>query len=452
MPFVPDTDAPTTTTGHFVPDAAPTPEPAKPKSSLKSFSEHPVENVIEAVPEAAAATASGLAGHYGGLLAGAGSIPLHAAGIIKTEPQDVRRNVESALTYKPRTQWGQNLAEYNPAALVGKGLDYAGEGLQNKIKQVPVPPGFRSARDALAAGAREAVGAAPMFMGEAAPRAVRGTGEAMKAGGERVMQSALKPDLPSRRLTMPGTDMSKAEAGVKTLLEEGVNVTKGGAEKLHERVTDLNDRIKTVIENSPARIDKGRAASALQDVVNKFEKQVNSTKDLKRIEKAWDDFLNHPLLSGRQTMPIQLAQELKQGTYRVLKDKAYGELKGADIEAQKALARGLKEEIAAAAPEVRPLNAEESKLLNALSLVERRVLQEANRNPIGLGWLSQNAKQFAGWMADRSDLFKSLVARMLYQTGEATRGAAPVAGPGMGLTMAHGAEERNRVIPPIPPQ
>ena len=40
------------------------------------------------------------------------------------------------------------------------------------------------------------------------------------------------------------------------------------------------------------------------------------------------------------------AQAMKQGTYRALGDKAYGELKGASIEAQKAQARGLKEELA----------------------------------------------------------------------------------------------------------
>ena len=45
--------------------------------------------------------------------------------------------------------------------------------------------------------------------------------------------------------------------------------------------------------------------------------------------------MNHPLLIGNK-MSVQRAQSMKQGTYRSLGNKAFGELKGADMEAQKA--------------------------------------------------------------------------------------------------------------------
>jgi hypothetical protein len=118
-------------------------------------------------------------------------------------------------------------------------------------------------------------------------------------------------------------------------------------------------------------------------------------------------------------MPVQLAQELKQGTYAALGKKSYGELKGADTEAQKALARGLKEEIATAVPAVSKLNAQESKLLTTLDVTERRVLMEANKNPMGLAWLASHPAAWAAFMADRSGPFKSLAARIVNKNAEA---------------------------------
>jgi hypothetical protein len=183
----------------------------------------------------------------------------------------------------------------------------------------------------------------------------------------------------------------------------------------------------------------------LQKTLNDFKNQVTPLSDIASIQKAWDEFLNHPFLKGND-IPVRQAQEMKQGTYKALGDKSYGELKGAETESQKALARGLKEEIAKAVPEVRPLNAEESKLLNALSMAERRSLMEANKNPAGLGWLTTNPAKFAAYMADRSGLFKSLIARMLNTGAQAVPKLGPAA-MGAGIGTAQQAQQ----IPP-PPQ
>jgi hypothetical protein len=248
----------------------------------------------------------------------------------------------------------------------------------------------------------------PMLLGG---EVAKGASLAFQAEGKRMMQSALKPTLETLRT-------GKAGKAIDTMLEEGINVTPGGVDKLQDKISGLNQQIKQLIQNSPATVDKSKVANTLQDALTKFEKQVTPQSDVAAIQKAWDEFLNHPLLVGKQDIPVNLAQELKQGTYRSLGDKSYGELKGADIEAQKTLARGLKEEIAKAVPQVQPLNAEESKLLNALNVAERRVLMDANKNPAGLGWLTTNPAKFVGFMADRSPLFKSLIARMLYSGSE----------------------------------
>jgi len=335
------------------------------------------------------------------------------------DPAGFKKEVQEKLTYQPRTKEGVAIATKNPLAYVGRGIDWVGQKAENLI----APKTAGTGRQMLGAGVHEAINQAPGLIGMKAPEAAAAAQAALKQTARNTMQSALKPPIAAQ---MRGTGMgrpSEAAQAVDTLLNEGINVTRGGMEKMQGRIASLNNDIKAKIVGSNAIVNKQAVAWRLQKVMDDFTKQVTPTSDIAQIQKAWDEFLDHPLLQGND-IPVQLAQELKQGTYKSLGDRAYGELKSAEIEAQKTLARGLKEEIAAAVPEVRKLNAEESKLLNTLSLVERRVLQEANKNPIGLGWLTTSPTKFAGWMADRSPLFKSLVARMLNTASEIVPKAA----------------------------
>lgn len=119
-------------------------------------------------------------------------------------------------------------------------------------------------------------------------------------------------------------------------------------------------------------------------------------------------------------MSVQQAQNLKQGTYRVLQGK-YGEAGSAETEAQKGLARGLKEEIATAVPGIQGLNEAESSLIKTLDVAERRALLEMNKNPVGLTALAHNPIAAAGFLADRSAAFKAIAARMIHN-------ATPAAG------------------------
>ncbi len=196
------------------------------------------------------------------------------------------------------------------------------------------------------------------------------------------------------------------------MFEEGINVSKGGIAKLKSSIAELNEQIAEAIKNSPAVVDKGKVANALQGTLDRFAKQVNPKADLNTIESAWTEFMSHPMLTGKQDIPVKLAQEMKQATYREISGK-YGEMGSAAIESQKTLARGLKEGIAEAVPEIAGLNKRESELINTLSLVEKRALMEGNKNIGGLALLARNKEAFAAYMADKSSLFKSLVARML---------------------------------------
>jgi hypothetical protein len=242
-----------------------------------------------------------------------------------------------------------------------------------------------------------------------------GVSSASDAISSRLMQSAIKP-------TIKQLQTGDADIAAQTLLKFGINPNKAGVEKLRAMIGEKNAEIAARIAGSTATIDKGKVVGALGDVRQKFSAQVSPTGDLNAIQGVADDFMNHPGLLG-SSIPVQDAQKMKQGTYKVLAGK-YGEAGSASTEAQKALARGLKEEIAAAVPEVGALNAAESQLITTLKVTERRALMEMNKNPVGLAALANNPVGWAAFMADKSALFKSIAARMVRSAQQGATGAA----------------------------
>ena len=253
--------------------------------------------------------------------------------------------------------------------------------------------------------------------GAAMPGVVKGAGEvgvALNKGGKavsrRLMQSALKP-------TIKQLKTGDARVAADTLLDYGINPNKRGVEKLRLKIDDINDDIATRIGSSNATVSRRKALDYLGDVRTSAGNQVNPTPDLSAIQGVADDFMAHPKIAS-DAIPVQMAQDLKKGTYRALRGQ-YGQTRGSAIEAQKAVARGLKDQISNAVPEVGALNAEEARLLKTLDVAERRALMELNKNPVGLSVLASNPIGFAAFMADRSAAFKSLAARAINRASTA---------------------------------
>lgn len=192
---------------------------------------------------------------------------------------------------------------------------------------------------------------------------------------EEAYQSALKPS----------TAMNPAvrDRAVQTGLQERIPVNTKGLEAIGDRIDDLNQQIADKISEGSSQgvtVDRGKVASRLGQTASKFSNQVNPQADLKAISDSGKEFLNSQPLQ----IPIDQAQAMKQGTYQVLKGK-YGEQGSASTEAQKALARGLKEEIAANFPEISNLNQAESRLLDLKPLLEKAVARISNHQLLGIG-------------------------------------------------------------------
>lgn len=259
-------------------------------------------------------------------------------------------------------------------------------------------------------------------LGAALPTSVRGAAAlggavagGIEKGANRLMQSALKP-------TIAQLKSGDAALAVKTMLERGINPTQGGVNKLRDAIDGLNEQISQSIAGSTATVSKSKVLNALADVRTHFGNQVSPTADLAAIQSTADDFLAHPNLLG-DSIPVAAAQQLKQGTYKIL-SKKYGQIGSAEVEAQKGLARGLKDEIAEAVPGIAGMNKAESDLIRTLNVAERRALMSMNNNPMGLAALTQSPASWAMFMADKSTLFKSLAARMLNTSGQGVRGSA----------------------------
>lgn len=198
---------------------------------------------------------------------------------------------------------------------------------------------------------------------------------------EAAYESALKPST---------TKFSAAQRSdmVQTGLQQGIPVSKSGLETIGARIDALNDAIKQEIGKDPNRpISPTSSFQALRDTRARFQNQVTPAADMQAINSVGNEFADRFGPNGefpQGTMPAANAQAMKSGTYTVLKGK-YGEQGSATVEAQKALARGLKDEIAQQFPEISGLNAQESKLLALEPVLEQAVNRISNHQLIGIG-------------------------------------------------------------------
>lgn len=247
--------------------------------------------------------------------------------------------------------------------------------------------------------------------GHVVPKILDAVAPAAAPAAERLYTSALKPSV--RAGAAAGREL------VQTGLSHGIPVSEAGATKLAGLIDDLNGRIKDTIQsgaNKGKTIDPNAVAKRLDQTRAQFASQVNPDADLAAIDASKQEFLRSagarpgqpaqppqptgvldaqgkPVMTAgtpstpatpAQPIPADAAQDIKQGTYSQIR-KSYGQLSGAQVEAQKALARGIKEELANTFPELGSLNAEDSKLLQLQPTLDKAVARIANHDMLGIG-------------------------------------------------------------------
>jgi hypothetical protein len=192
---------------------------------------------------------------------------------------------------------------------------------------------------------------------------------------EKLYGAALKP---STTLT-PGERSAVISAGLK----EKIPVSYGGALKNANIRRSLADKLDDALRGSNTpQIDPAVAAERLRDTVQDALRSYNPSRDVGKVADVYESFLTDPLVPNLLT-PSQ-ANAMKQGLYREI-ESAYGNMKAPlASQAKKALARGLKEEVNIAVPEVAPINDRLSTLIQLAEQLDPAANRVANRNPIGL--------------------------------------------------------------------
>jgi hypothetical protein len=254
-------------------------------------------------------------------------------------------------------------------------------------------------------------GAAQGGIMSAGPQIVDGTRRVITGIAKRMYQGALKPTKAVVSRT-PGGEAALAETGLK----EGLTVSRGGVQKATDLIEGLDDQVSSAIGGSSATVPQQGVMRRLATPVSQFKDQVAPLGDLKRIANVGREFK----ATTPRDIPVQQAQKIKQGTYKA-QAKKYGQQGGAEVEAEKALARGLKEEISGAVPAVAPLNARQSQIIQIRKALDDATRRGGNRDTVGLTdvvAMGTNPKLLATTLAMRAAP-QSLGARALYRTGQA---------------------------------
>ncbi len=271
-------------------------------------------------------------------------------------------------------------------------------------------------------------GQAAMEMGQqaalqgGAELAGAGVGAVMAKAAPRLMQSAVKPGWQTLKGVLRGENVPRV---VQTMLDEGINVTPKGFEKIQTLLASTRGEIKDMLDAAEAaghEISPYRVASRLSDNVKRADNLTNPDATINAIADAGNEFLN---AHGDKMLTPTKAQLMKETTNTELR-KSYGEMKGPAIEAQKGLVRGLKEELERVAPGIDVKNARQGGLMQAEKDVGRRVAYNSNKDIGGLATLSAaHPAVFLAMLMDRSPAVKSMVARGMYTSAGAAAKVSP---------------------------
>lgn len=196
-----------------------------------------------------------------------------------------------------------------------------------------------------------------------------------------LFSSAVKPNsrVPGRPLSL--TDLNKL---ADTAAEHGITASEKGGEKVSRLREGVHAQTLNRINNAPSSlfpISRDQILKRLDDVRRDFANPLSKAMtedDAKVIDKVEEEFKRKPAY-----FTPQQTQTMKSGTYGDLRGK-YGKVGSAQIESEKALARGMREELVARMPELKALGEKESDLIKLEDQIQRFLARERNKNVTGL--------------------------------------------------------------------
>lgn len=279
-------------------------------------------------------------------------------------------------------------------------------------------------------------------------------------------QSALKPTksvLKDVRVPRGAGPDAARQTLVETGLRERIPISSAGAKKVESLIDSLNEKVQAKLDEATSAgktIDPSAVEREIAAVAKDFTDQVNAQPDLAAIETVKQNFRTNPnieqpiypveseaaalqrhLQAGGSPksfsppkpemapgpVPVATAQRMKTNTYKGLRGK-YGVERGATIEAEKAGARGLKEQIEVQAPEVAADNARVGSVIPLEEAIADAMRRRGNYGIFGLtpvvasipAVTQGNYWPLLASMADRMPGAMSSAAIRLYGAGKGT--------------------------------
>ena len=265
-----------------------------------------------------------------------------------------------------------------PAGIVAGGaLGYAGgktiadkrEEMQGKKQQPDTLTRIGDTGKAVVEGAIMEMG------GQVIGKGVQKAGKWLSGKAAGLYESALK--IP------PSVPKDIRDQAVKTGIEGKYTPNEKQLARLQTDIESTNRQIATAIDNlgkAGKKVDTAEVLKRVDQLKDFYKNAPDPTPYLKQLDEIKDGVLK---FRGK-SIPTDEAQKIKQTIYQLNK-KHYGEMKGLDIEANKAIARGLKEEIFKQNPTIGELNAKDSALINLEEVLERAVKRIRNYDVVRLG-------------------------------------------------------------------
>ena len=198
---------------------------------------------------------------------------------------------------------------------------------------------------------------------------------------EKAYQSALKP----RNIVKDGKVVVSAEEVVATGLKERVWLTKGGVERVADKIENFETQLGDAIEAAKVK-GTAIATKGMQEYLDTAKKFFEDQVDVEAAKKAVAEInaLGKNFIGKYgKNIPIEVAQKIKVSTGQFLR-KYYDQLSAAGIEGQKQATRFLKEKIVEKAPVVGDVNKRLSSLYKFDQALEKARGRIGNLNLLGL--------------------------------------------------------------------
>lgn len=204
----------------------------------------------------------------------------------------------------------------------------------------------------------------------------------LQSAGRAVYRGYLKPSL-------AGNSINDARQIVQTAMDEWLPLSKGGKEKAEQIIGDLKGQVDRILKAKEAVLNKvpgGKidlhdiAESVRQFARDHYYKPGRPVEDFEAAFKIADNIDAHPTLQGATETGLTKANETKRALGESIGDRNFGMERGPSVEAEKHGRYALRKELEAKAPSIGPLNARESKLIDAARAIHRAVEREANQS------------------------------------------------------------------------